>query len=160
MNENPEIPSAADHASPYPVSRLAPAFGLVDLAREIAMADEMLANRAEAQLKLIAEQVKVLQQQARKILQQTQRDQQLHRARCNFRKRPGHLYHLYLNSLEEPILSMLSPEDWRGRPPYRFIGSFRLEHDRSWTPAEQLTNRSEENPLQAVHDLLQSQSDN
>jgi hypothetical protein len=155
MKENPENRSGADHASPYPVSRLAPAFGLVDLAREVARADEMLANRAEAQLKVIAEQVRLLQQQARGILQQTQRDQQLHRARCNFRKRPGQIYHLYHDSLQQPVLSMLSPEDWRGRPPHRFIGSFRLEHDRSWTPMDQPTARSEQDPLQAIHDLLQ-----
>ncbi|MCU7809182.1 MAG: DUF2452 domain-containing protein [Candidatus Thiodiazotropha sp. (ex Semelilucina semeliformis)] len=89
------INKTGDQSSPYPVSRLAPAFGLVDLAREIAEADEMLANRAGAQLQVIAQQVKQLQAQAREILQQTQRDQQLHRARCNFQKKPGQVYHLY-----------------------------------------------------------------
>ncbi|MEJ2452969.1 MAG: DUF2452 domain-containing protein [Candidatus Thiodiazotropha sp.] len=160
MSDHPENPSRTDHASPYPVSRLAPAFGLVDLAREIALADEMLANRAEAHLKVIAEQVRILQQQARQILQQTQHDQQLHHALCSFRKRPGQIYHLYHNSRKKPILSMLSPQDWRGRPPNRFIGSFRLEHDRSWTPTDQLVKRSEQDPLQAIHDLLQTKPDN
>jgi NhaP-type Na+/H+ and K+/H+ antiporter len=160
MNDIPQDEIQTDHASPYPVSRLAPAFGLVDLAQEIAQADEMLANRAGAQLKLIAEQVRALQQQAQAILQQTQRDQQLHRARCNFQKKPGQIYHLYHDSGGQPLLSLLSPEDWRGNPPNQFMGSFRLESDRSWTPLEQLMKQREKDPLQTLQALLQSQDDN
>jgi hypothetical protein len=158
-NESDQEKKMSDHASPYPVSRLAPAFGLVDLAREIAQADEMLANRAGVQLKLIADQMKVLQQQAQAILQQTQRDQQLHRARCNFQKKPGQIYHLYHDNRDEPLLSLLSPEDWRGNPPNRFVGSFRLESDSSWTPSEQLNEEQERDPLRALQAMLQSQAD-
>jgi hypothetical protein len=157
MNDPTQDDKHADHASFYPVSRLAPAFELVDLAQEIAQADEMLANRASAQLTLIAEQVRVLQQQARQILQQTQHDQQLHRARCNFQKKPGQIYHLYQNSRGESLLSMLSPEDWQGNPPNDYLGGFRLESDRSWTPVEKLQQQRESDPLQAIQALLQSQ---
>ena len=31
---------------------------------------------------------------------------------------------------------MLSPADWRGEPPHPFLGSYRLEADYSWTPAD------------------------
>jgi hypothetical protein len=154
-----ETRNPGDSSSSYPVSRLAPAFELVDLAKEIAQADEMLANRAGAQLQVIAQQVKQLQSQAREILQQTQRDQQLHRARCNFQKKPGQIYHLYQNGEQQPILSMLSPEDWRGCPPNRFIGSFRLESDRSWTPKDKIPSQQED-PLRALAMLLpESQGD-
>jgi hypothetical protein len=159
-NENDQEGKISHHASAYPVSRLAPSFGLVDLAKEIAQADEMLANRANNQLKLIANQVKLLQQQAQAILQQTQRDQQLHRARCNFQKKPGQIYYLYHSSCGEPLLSMLSPEDWRGTPPNRFMGSFRLESDRSWTPIEPMNDEQEKDPLPTIQALLQSQADN
>ena len=156
MTDSDQQNKKHDSASPYPVSRLAPAFGLVDLAQEIAQADEMLANRASAQLGLIAEQVRVLQQQAREILQQTQHDQQLHRARCNFQKKPGQIYHLYRNSRGDTLLSMLSPDDWQGRPPNDYLGGFRLESDRSWTPVEKLQQAQEKDPLQALQALLQS----
>jgi hypothetical protein len=149
-----DIRTHSEHASPYPVSRLSPAFGLVDLAREIAQADEMLANRAGAQLQVIAEQVKNLQQQAQAILQQTQRDQQLHRARCNFQKKPGQLYHLYRDCRDDYILSLLSPDDWRGRPPNSFIGSFRLESDSSWTPLEALKESRQSDPMATLKSLL------
>ena len=160
MNRNDMTQKKSDSASTYPVSRLAPAFGLVDLAREIAEADEMLANRAGAQLQIIAQQVKQLQAQAREILQQTQRDQQLHRARCNFQKKPGQIYHLYQDSQQQPILSMLSLDDWRGMPPNTFVGSFRLESDRSWTPLEKIRQQQEDDPLRTVQALLAEDCDN
>jgi hypothetical protein len=148
----------ANSASSYPVSRLAPPFALIDLAREIAHADEMLSNRAGAKLEVIARQVRLLQEQAREILDQTRRDQQLHRARCNFQKKPGQIYHLYRNQQDESLLSLLSPSDWRGRPPHRFEGSFRLESDGSWTPAEAIAREQAEDPLKTLQALLLRQA--
>lgn len=125
-----------DRTSPYPVSRLAPATELVDLAKQIDQADAMLNTRVSAKLKVIADQVKVLQQEARSILEQTQRDQDLHRVQCNFKRQPGRIYHLYRRDDGRRYFSMLAPEEWRGAPPHEFVGSYRLESDMSWTPAE------------------------
>lgn len=122
-----------EHLSPYPVSRLAPSFELVDLAREIARADDLLSMQTGGKLKLLADQIRGLQQEALAILEKTRRDQQLHRALCNFAKKPGQIYHLYAKEDQSLIFSLLSPADWKGRQPYRFEGSFRLESDMSWT---------------------------
>ena len=141
--KNPDDPrrqsvvhQGADHSAPYPVSRLAPSFCLSDLAREIEQADQMVSTRLSAQLQVIATQVKALQAQAREILEQAQADQRLHHARCAFRRIPGHVYHLYEEADGTLGFSMLSPDDWRGRPPKPFIGSYRLQPDMSWTPAD------------------------
>lgn len=134
MNRQDTDNPTDDHSSPYPVSRLAPAFDLVDMAREIAQADEHLANRAASKMQVLVEQLRHLQRQAREILEETHQAQELHRARCNFQKIPGRIYHLYQDRRGELILSMLSPADWRNDPPNAFKGSFRLETDRSWTP--------------------------
>ncbi|MBV2090678.1 MAG: DUF2452 domain-containing protein [Candidatus Thiodiazotropha sp. (ex Ctena orbiculata)] len=146
--------NSPEHASPYPVSRLAPAFSLVDLAKEIAQADEMLANRAGSQLKIIAEQMAMLQKKAKSILEQTAHDQQIHRAQCNFQKKPGQIYHLYQNLHGNSLLSMLSPDDWQGKPPNQFIGSYRLESDRSWTPCQGNHNEDEDEHMKVIHQLL------
>ncbi len=124
------------HSAPYPVSRLAPRFDLVDLAREIETADQMINARLGGQMAVIAEQVKALQAQARAILAQARSDQQLNRARCAFRRIPGRVYHLYQAEDGGLVFSMLSPDDWRGQPPQRFIGSYRLQTDMSWTAAD------------------------
>jgi len=143
----PTLHEGADHSSPYPVSRLAPGFGLVDLAREIDQADQMVSGRLSAQLQVIAEQVKALQAQARAVLEQAREDQRLHHARCAFRRIPGHTYHLYEEADGSLAFSMLSPADWNGRPPKPFLGSYRLETDMSWTPAEQTGQQDDSRQL-------------
>lgn len=128
--------AGSDATAPYPVSRMAPAFGLVDLAREVEEADNMLANVAHGKLRIIAEQMRTLREEAERVLEQARRDQELHRARCNFKRQPGRIYHLYRRGNGELYFSMLSPREWGGAPPHPFEGSFRLENDMSWTPAE------------------------
>ncbi|MGB1274343.1 MAG: DUF2452 domain-containing protein [Nannocystaceae bacterium] len=123
--------TGGDHTSPYPVSRMAPAIELVDLARQIERADHMLAVGVNGKLEIIAEQIRGLQKRAQEILDAAQRDAELHRARCNFVKRPGRVYHLY-RSDTEAYFSMLSPDDWRGQSPHAFAGSYELLTDMTW----------------------------
>ncbi len=46
--KKPQIHQGAGHSAPYPVSRLAPGFGLLDLAREIDQADQMISGGSVA----------------------------------------------------------------------------------------------------------------
>ena len=62
----------------------------------------------------------------------------LNHARCGFRKVPGRSYHLYRQGDGGLAFSLLSPEDWGGRPPQEYLGSYRLQADLSWTPSGQL----------------------
>ncbi|NUP07000.1 MAG: DUF2452 domain-containing protein [Polyangiaceae bacterium] len=117
----------------YPLSRLAPRIELVDVAREIQEADRMLGSVVSGQLEVIAEQIRNLQARARGILERAELASQLHRAQCNFKKRPGHVYHLYRRAAGDAYLSMLSPNEWAGAPPHAYEGSYRLELDMSWT---------------------------
>jgi hypothetical protein len=133
------------HAAPYPTSRLSPPIELVDLARVVAGADALLNVQASARLRVIADQIRALQAEARKVLEETRRNQELHRATCHFRRTPGRIYHLYERPGGELELSMLSPADWGGRPPHRCAGSYRLEPDMTWTPAEAL-DRPDDTP--------------
>lgn len=142
----------APSTSPYPMSRLAPAHDLVDVAREIQRADAVLASVATGKLALLAEQIRALQQQAREVLAATQRDAELHRAHCQFRKRVGQTYHLYRAASGGLYFSMLSPPEWGGSPPDPYEGSFRLEADLSWTPAGDVEAR--EDRAQSVRALL------
>jgi hypothetical protein len=136
MSDKPEIHQGADRSAPYPVSRLAPAFQMTEISAEVERAESMLSARTGAKLRVIADQIQALQAEARKVLAEAREEQALTRARCAFRRIPGHVYHLYRKAEGEPFFSMLSPEDWRGQPPDEFLGSYRLEVDYSWTPAE------------------------
>lgn len=120
------------HRSPYPVSRLAPSIELVELARELSEADDMLTVQATAQLRLLAEQMAQLRAKARRILSETREYQELHRAQCGFSKKPGQAYHLYKKRCGTLLFSLVSPSEWGQNPPFEFVGTYRLELDKTW----------------------------
>ncbi|MDH5765746.1 MAG: DUF2452 domain-containing protein [Gammaproteobacteria bacterium] len=136
-----------DSTAPYPVSRLAPQVELVDLAKQISEADAMVNTRVSAKLKVIADQIKSLQAEARAVLDEAMLDQDLHRAECNFKRIPGKVYHLYERAGGSVYFSMLSPEDWRGRCPHSYVNSYRLEADMSWLPLDRLDEKDDSREL-------------
>jgi hypothetical protein len=128
-------------AAPYALSRLSGPVSLVDAAREIERADQWIASTAGAQLEQIAEQMRVLREQAERVLQRARQDAALHRAEARFVRHPGKVYHLYEREDGQRYWSLLSPDDWRGVAPHPFVGSYRLELDQSWTPLAQTEAR-------------------
>lgn len=128
-----ELHKGSARSAPYPVSRLGAGVDLVDLAQQISTADSHINTRVSAKLQVIADQIRLLQQEAQAALEDAQRDQVLHRAQCNFKRIPGRVYHLYERADGTTYFSMLGPKDWGGKPPHVFAGSYRLENDMSWT---------------------------
>ncbi|MFO0664088.1 MAG: DUF2452 domain-containing protein [Polyangiaceae bacterium] len=131
------------HSAPYGLSRLAPAFELTDLAREIEKADAMVATVTTEKLRLLAEQIRALQAKAETVLEGARRDALLHRVRCNFEKKPGGIYHLYEDPDGTRWFSLLAPSEWRVRKP-NFVASYRLEADQSFTPTDAIEARDAE----------------
>src|SRR4051794_38455197 len=89
MDEAPPLTDAGRYegparAAPYPLSRMAPAYDLVNVAAQIQAADQTLASMTGGKLGLIAEQIGRLQEQARSLLEKARRDAELHRAQCSF----------------------------------------------------------------------------
>jgi hypothetical protein len=120
-------------SSPYPTHRLSGSISLVDTAQQIEAASERIASQTNAQLQLIAAQMQQLKAQAEAILEKAQADVLLHHAECSLQKIPGKVYHLYERADTSRFLSLLSPEDYGGRPPHSHRGGFRLELDHSWS---------------------------
>lgn len=139
-------------SAPYPTSRLAPPVELVDLARRVADADQSLLTHTSGKLRVIAAQIQALQDQARGILEQARRDQDLHRVPCSFRRTPGKVYHLYRRPDGSRYFSMLDPAEWSAGSPDTHEGSWRLEADQSWTPVEEAA--ADDPTERAVQQLL------
>ncbi|XP_032684930.1 uncharacterized protein C1orf50 homolog [Odontomachus brunneus] len=118
---------------------------LTALVTEIEKADSCIKANAYNKLQVIAEQIKFLQKQAEGILLEAERNAKLHHVACNFVKQPGQVYHLYQRESGQFYFSMINPEEWGDFiPSQSYKGSFRLEHDRSWTPLSQLQIKNDE----------------
>ena len=98
-------------------------------------------------LELIAKQIKNLHIEALTIIQEAKENNFLNNAKCNFKRKPNHIYHLYKNENDEYYFSMLSPKEWNYKVPNLFIGSYKLELDMSWTPVENIINKEENKKL-------------
>ena len=91
-------------------------FDLVELAGAIQTADKFTRATAGSKLSVIAEQVRFLQEQARKVLEEAQRDAEINHMACNFKRIPGKVYYIYRRKTSkaglegQKYMSMISPE--------------------------------------------------
>uniref|UniRef100_A0A8B9M6J7 Chromosome 1 open reading frame 50 n=1 Tax=Accipiter nisus TaxID=211598 RepID=A0A8B9M6J7_9AVES len=116
---------------------------LVALARQVQQADDFIRANACNKLTVIAEQIRYLQEQARKVLDEANRDADLHHVACNLVKKPGNIYYMYRRESGQRYFSILSPKEW-GTSPHEFLGAYKLQHDMSWTPFEDIERRDAE----------------
>ncbi|KAK4311588.1 hypothetical protein Pmani_016916 [Petrolisthes manimaculis] len=139
--EMDNTPGGYQLVNPYRTNK-ASTMDLVDMAKEIQKADTFVHANVSNKLQVIAEQVRFLQEQARKVLEEAREHADLHHVPCNFVKKPGNIYHLYLRSSGQRYLSMLSPKEWGDKCPHEYFGSYRLEYDQSWTPEDKINERN------------------
>jgi len=128
-------------------------FDLVELAQQVQTADQFTRATAGSKLQVIAEQVRFLQEQARKVLEDARIASLIHKTSCNFKKIPGKTYYIYKQrkNPDEEFISMISPEEWGASGP-EFVAGYRLEFDMSWTPLKDCDKRA--NELQLIHKIL------
>ncbi|CAI5442431.1 unnamed protein product [Caenorhabditis angaria] len=119
---------------------------LVALANQLNNARDLVKGRACDRLRQIAQQMEQLHMAAKSVLEDAQRDEELHNVACNMQKQPGRVYHLYQKQFTmEKYFSMLAPNEWgQQEKKEEYLGSFRLEFDRSWTPIEETDKKDEE----------------
>jgi len=126
---------------------------LVELAEQVQKADQFTRATASSKLTVIAEQVRFLQEQARKVLEDARLNALLHKTSCNFKKVPGKTYYVYKQrkNPSEEMISMISPEEWGAGGP-EFVGAYRLEFDMSWTEEKDMDRRG--NEIQMINKIL------
>ncbi|XP_013407461.1 uncharacterized protein C1orf50 homolog isoform X2 [Lingula anatina] len=83
---------------------------IVELAKQVQKADEFTRANAGSKLTVIAEQIRFLQEQAKKVLMESKRNADLHHAACNLVKKPGHIYYLYERDSGQQYFSIISPQ--------------------------------------------------
>ncbi|XP_069171493.1 uncharacterized protein C1orf50 homolog isoform X5 [Procambarus clarkii] len=93
------------------------------------------------------QKVRFLQEQARKVLQEAKENADLHHIPCNFVKKPGNIYHIYRRQSGQKYFSIINPKEWGSTCPHEYLGSYRLEHDHSWTPENKMEARSNDQKM-------------
>ncbi|XP_004069098.1 uncharacterized protein C1orf50 homolog [Oryzias latipes] len=153
VERNP-APSGLELVSSYQTNRVGDPMDLVALAGQVQKGDEFVKANACNKLTVIADQIRYLQEQARKVLEEAKRDADLHHAACNIVKKPGNMYFLYQRPSGQKYFSIISPKEWGPSCPHPFLGAFKLQHDMSWTPVDEVDRRDAEI---AIMDKLLSQ---
>ncbi len=130
-----------DHSSPYPVSRLAPAFHGGELAEQVAKAeaDAVCTHRGQAPGHRGSDEGTPAggAQGPGGGPRGAGPDPGPVRLQAHYRQDlPSHR-----KPDGQTFFSMLSPADWGGRPPQEHLGSYRLEADYSWTSGDRAWTR-------------------
>merc|ERR1712002_561881 len=128
---------------------------LVELAEQIQQCDAAIKSSASSKLRSILVQMRSLQEQAKQVLSEAQRDAELHHAACNFKKIPGKIYYLYRRKSGQCYFSMMKPEEWGDSCPHEYLDSYKLEFDFTWTPFEDIEKNEVDNLL--VEQLVKKQ---
>merc|ERR1712123_365071 len=87
-------------------------YELVELAAHVQTADKFTRATAGSKLQIIADQLKHLQDQARKVLEEARLNALIHKTACNFKKVAGTTYYVYKNrkNPDTEFISMISPQ--------------------------------------------------
>nr|XP_057911696.1 uncharacterized protein C1orf50 homolog [Doryrhamphus excisus] len=152
--ESSSAPGGLELVSAYQTTRVGDAMDLVALAAQVQKGDDFIKANACNKLSVIADHIRYLQEQARKVLEEAKRDADLHHAACNIVKKPGNMYYLYERPSGQKYFSIISPKEWGPSCPHQFVGAFKLQHDMSWTPEADVQKRDSEI---AIMDKLVSQ---
>ncbi|XP_036602053.1 uncharacterized protein C1orf50 homolog [Trichosurus vulpecula] len=141
---NPASPDFPGLVSPYRTHRVANPEDLVELAQQVQKADEFIRANATNKLIVIAEQIRHLQTQARKVLEEARKDAELHHVACSVVKKPGNIYYLYKRENGQQYFSIISPKEWGESCPHDCLGAYKLQHDFSWTPFDNIEKQDAE----------------
>jgi len=154
--ETNDKPLGVALVNPHRTNKTATSYDLVELAQQIQTANQFTKANVGNKLQVIAEQVRFLQEQARKILEEANESNDLHHVACNFVKKPGATYHLYKRESQQRFFSMISPNEWGSQCPHEYLGTYRMEYDNSWTPLDKIAKKDED--LKFIDNILHKQT--
>ena len=94
---------------------------------------QAMGEQTQMQLDMIFEQMKVLAKQAKNLKERAEVSEKIYKADINFQPIIGEHYFLYSKKDGKNLLSLISPEEWKGKMPFKaFIAEVRLLADHTW----------------------------
>ncbi|KAM4015404.1 uncharacterized protein C1orf50 homolog [Anomaloglossus baeobatrachus] len=140
--ESSSRPSRVQLVSTYQTHRIGDPSNLVELAQQVQKADDFIRANACNRLTVIAEQIRILQEQARKFTKYLLFEVITHKGGCS-------VIYSYFFFLFHPL------QDWGPSCPHEFLAAYKLQHDMSWTPFENIERRDAE--ISIIDKLLNDQ---
>lgn len=90
-------------------------------------------EQAEKQMGQLYEQMQLLSKQANEIKERVEVSNRIYSSQMNFEPLIGHTYYLYNKDGENDVLSMIGPDEWGKKLPYRnYIAKVKLLSDHTW----------------------------
>lgn len=90
-------------------------------------------EQTERQLMQLYEQMQTLAKQAKEIKQRVKVSERIYLAQMNFEPIIGQTYYLYNKEDDFDLLSMISPEEWGKKMPFKsFLAAVQLLSDHTW----------------------------
>jgi hypothetical protein len=90
-------------------------------------------EQTDRQMGQLKDQMETLVRQAQVLQRRKEISEQIYQATMNFRPVIGHIYHLYQRKKEgNPLISLVSPEEWGVKPPYDYLATVQLLYDHTW----------------------------
>lgn len=95
---------------------------------------QAMEEQTEMQLEQIRKQIELLAQQAREIQERRDLSLAIYDAKLSFQPLIGNSYYLYLREDDSYLLSMIGPDEWGKKIPYKaFVSKVKLLADHTWT---------------------------
>jgi len=120
------------HLLPYAYERGGMAIKPIDKGRVKGQAVAAMYEQTDTQLDQIREQVALLAAQAQKIHDRVEMSEKIYQAEMNFKPLMMHTYHLYEREDGTCLLSMIGPNEWGRKKPFKFLYTAKLMSDHTW----------------------------
>jgi hypothetical protein len=123
------------NVSEYPVTVGAASFAPVPVEKEKDISLNVAREHAKQEYERIMEMVRILQEQAKQLMDRVDATELVHSAEYSFITTHNRQYHIYFNTLHNKnVLGMIGPDDWYAGQPthYNYITSVRKKGDSTW----------------------------
>ncbi len=118
---------------PYPHHVGSPAFAPTERGSIRSGAMRAMQEQSDMQLMQIKQQIDLLAKQAEQLRQRIEVSKAVYAAEINFQPVIGNTYHLFAREEGAFVLSMIGPDEWGARVPFKFfVASVLLLADHTW----------------------------
>lgn len=118
---------------PYAHTVSGPAIRPEDKGKIKGLAVAAMRQQTDMQMEQIYKQMELLAEQAKSLQQRKQVSELIYEANLGFQPIINKVYHIYQKNDDSTTLSLISPDEWGNRMPYRnFVATVRLLADHTW----------------------------